>query len=379
MQEERNTQMQPNRKRTIKHISLLILITLGIIGTGKTSQNTPITHADNGQRCFDETGYCIEGAIRYYWEQNGGLPVFGYPITQMREETIEGTWTGPVQWFERDRLEDHGIDGVMAGRLGVKTLELRGTDWRTLPAVYEAPEENCHYFSQTAHSLCEPFKSYWEQNGGLERFGYPISEPRTETYGDWTGTVQWFERRRMEHHTEYAGTQYEILLGLLGKSVLNQQGTCEPVMEELKEVFKEVHFANQMGCPQEIHHDLPASIQNMENGAMLWVDYGGDEQKIYALWTWGRYEDFNDSWDESMPERPNVNPPDGKYAPIRGFGKVWQDNPNIRNGLGWAIEERERPEVATVQVFDDGRLVWLKQADVVWALGPHDQAQLVTR
>jgi Tol biopolymer transport system component len=36
--------------------------------------------------------------------------------------------------------------------------------------------------------------------------------------------VQYFERRRMEHHTENRGTPFEVLLGLLGKEVLNYEG-----------------------------------------------------------------------------------------------------------------------------------------------------------
>ena len=37
--------------------------------------------AQQAQRCFPETGYCISGTIRAYWEGNGGLSVFGYPMT----------------------------------------------------------------------------------------------------------------------------------------------------------------------------------------------------------------------------------------------------------------------------------------------------------
>jgi hypothetical protein len=81
--------------------------------------------AQQRTRCF-ETGYCVSGAILRYWEQNGGLPIFGYPISEQRVTTIEYTWIGPVQWFERDRLEDHSNEGqgVLAGRLGVRYLEL---------------------------------------------------------------------------------------------------------------------------------------------------------------------------------------------------------------------------------------------------------------
>jgi hypothetical protein len=48
------------------------------------------TAAQTGERCFDETGYCISGVILDYWESNGGLPVFGYPITQ--QEGASTSW-----------------------------------------------------------------------------------------------------------------------------------------------------------------------------------------------------------------------------------------------------------------------------------------------
>jgi hypothetical protein len=178
------------------------------------------------ERCFPETGYCISGPIRAYWEANGGLPVFGYPITAQAEEMVED-WVGPVQWFERDRLEDHGSLGVMAGRLGARMLEMNNTPWQTFATVDSAPA-GCRYFEVTRHSLCEPFLSYWEQNGGLPRFGYPVTEEFTMEIGDWSGTVQYFERRRMEHHIEYSGTQYEVLLGLLGNELKDRMSSPNP-------------------------------------------------------------------------------------------------------------------------------------------------------
>jgi len=179
------------------------------------------SHAQPRERCFPETGFCVREPILSYWERNGGLAVFGYPITELRTETVEGNWTGPVQWFERDRLEDHSADGlgVLAGRLGATVLEMQGRPWTTLPQVGGAPA-GCRFFPETGHSLCPPFRAYWERNGGLERFGYPLSEPADEAIGDWRGPVQYFERRRMEHHRENAGTPYEVLLGLLGRDVL---------------------------------------------------------------------------------------------------------------------------------------------------------------
>jgi hypothetical protein len=33
------------------------------------------------ERCFPQTGQCISGRFRTFWEENGGLEVFGYPLT----------------------------------------------------------------------------------------------------------------------------------------------------------------------------------------------------------------------------------------------------------------------------------------------------------
>ena len=181
--------------------------------------------AQAAERCFPETGFCISGSIRAYWERNGGLAVFGFPISGQRRETVEASWVGPVQWFERDRLEDHSGDGqgVLAGRLGARSLELQGINWQALPGD-SAATPGCRFFRETQLSLCQPFLGYWERNGGLERFGFPLSRARPEMLQGREYSVQYFERRRMELHPEHVGTPYEILLGLLGRDVYAAEG-----------------------------------------------------------------------------------------------------------------------------------------------------------
>lgn len=77
------------------------------------------------------------------------------------------------------------------------------------------------YFPATGHTLRGLFRAYWQAHGGLAQFGYPITEEFAEknaTDGR-VYTVQYFQRNRFESHPENAGTPYQVLLGLLGRTL----------------------------------------------------------------------------------------------------------------------------------------------------------------
>lgn len=205
---------------------------LGLALTASLAFVPPIK-AQTGERCFPETGFCISGRIREFWEQNGGLSVFGFPISPLQEELIEGK-PFQVQWFERNRLELHPENrrpyDVLLGRLGVDRLNSQGRDWFAFPK--SAPQSGCRFFPETGHNICGAFLSRWRADGleldgmpgktiaeNLALFGLPLSEMVEETLSDGkTYQVQWFERARFEMHPENP-PQYRVLLGLLGKEV----------------------------------------------------------------------------------------------------------------------------------------------------------------
>lgn len=190
--------------------------------------------AQTSQRCFPETGFCIEGRIREFWEQNGGLPVFGFPIGPQKEEQIEGK-PFQVQWFERNRLELHPENGrpydVLLGRLGADRLAQQGKDWQTA-FPKSGKQDGCRYFAETDQSICGEILKAWHANGleidgkkgkteaeNLALFGLPLSGLVTETLSDGKQyQVQWFERARFELHPENQAP-YNVLLGLLGNEV----------------------------------------------------------------------------------------------------------------------------------------------------------------
>lgn len=178
-------------------------------------------------RFFAETGQTVQGRLLDYWEQNGAVSILGLPLSPAWVKDGANGTRSTVQWFERARLELHPQNAppydVLVGLLGVEILAARGIDWRTLPTVAAAPTGDCSYFPETGHSLCPPFRAYWERNGGLAVFGLPISEPLAERSADdgRVYTVQYFERNRFEHHPENPPPA-DVLLGRLGAELMNR-------------------------------------------------------------------------------------------------------------------------------------------------------------
>ena len=213
-----------------------LLLAAVLIAAGLFAPRT--THAQ-GRLCFNAPGItnCIEGRIREYWEQNGGLPVFGYPITPARPEVNRDTGqTYTTQWFERNRFELHPENqrpyDVLLGRLGVDRLQQQGRNWQQFPR--EGQFAGCLYFEATAHNVCATngFRAYWESHGlefdgqpgksfaeSLALFGAPVSSTQEErNAAGATVYTQWFERARFEYHPNNP-PEFRVLLGLLGNEV----------------------------------------------------------------------------------------------------------------------------------------------------------------
>jgi len=208
--------------------------------------NTPATRipafpSTPERRYFPETGHSLSYGFKAFWERSGGLPVFGYPLTEEFTE-INPDLGKPftVQYFERQRFEYHPeLAGtpyeVQLGRLGAEDAQRRGLlgtpPFQPVPA--EAAGEDCLYFPETGHTACGAFLAYWQSHGlefgdpgisfreSLALFGYPLSEPFTDPV---TGlTIQYFERARFEYHPDNP-EPYRVLLGLLGTDLVRAKG-----------------------------------------------------------------------------------------------------------------------------------------------------------
>jgi hypothetical protein len=208
--------------RTLR-CALALTLLLGSLLAGRPAA------AQGGQRCFAETGYCISGRFLQFWQQNGGLAVFGLPLSAAIQENGR-----TVQYFERQRFELHPEKArpydVLLGRLGAEALSAGA------PAPEAGgPSSGCIWFPETRHNVCNQpgglrFASYWQQHGlefdgrpagtnyqeSLALFGYPLTEAYDYTLPDGRQVIaQWFERARFEWHSNNPDP-YKVLLGRLG-------------------------------------------------------------------------------------------------------------------------------------------------------------------
>jgi hypothetical protein len=211
-------------------VVLVLLVPLGL-----ATRPAGAAPGSSRSRYFPQTGHTVSGSFLDYWENKGGLYIFGYPITDEIQDVSTNGQTYLTQYFERAIFEYHPENAgtpyeVLLRLLGV--VSTQGIYFDPAPEPHYDISGRLYFEPYGGHSLAAPFLDYWESQGGLPIFGYPLSEMFYEvspTDGN-TYLVQYFERNRFEYHPELAGTPYEILLGLLGSEYLAAQSGTSPVV-----------------------------------------------------------------------------------------------------------------------------------------------------
>jgi hypothetical protein len=88
-------------------------------------------------------------------------------------------------------------------------------------------------------------------------------------------------------------------------------------------------------------NQIQVAEQRFEHGRMFWL------RPVDQTWimmngtseTSGKWAVYDDTFEEGQPEfDARLVPPTPLYQPERGFGKLWRENPEIKQALGWAIE-----------------------------------------
>ena len=209
---------------------LVVVLVLGILPL-RVIASENVNPMSTAPVYFPETGFWVDPLFQQFWERNGGLMTFGYPISRVFYQ--DGLYR---QYFERAIFEHHEDRAgtpwaVQLVRLGAfNTIERRRTDPLFQPRPYNPTRDrDLLFFPETGHAIDTTFQPYWEANGGIQAFGYPLSEPFYERSREdgVSRLVQYFERARFEYHPERADRGFPILLGHLGREALTSREVPE--------------------------------------------------------------------------------------------------------------------------------------------------------
>lgn len=174
------------------------------------------------RRYFAETGHNLLNGFLQFWNANGGLAQFGYPLTEEfteRNPADDRTYT--VQYFERARFEWHPDTSTVAlGKIGQEVFATHNQPAGTPldPPANLTPDKR--YFPETKHVLAGSFKAYWDAQNGKALLGLPLSEEVAEN----GKTVQYFEFGRLEYNPAGTTLQERVSIALLGTETLRARG-----------------------------------------------------------------------------------------------------------------------------------------------------------
>lgn len=210
-------------RRQMLAVVAAALVALGVVA---------VPQAAPGELCFNQPGVtaCVAPEFKDFWQQNGGLKIFGYPLEPAKQE--DGRL---VQYYERQRLELHPESAapynVQLGRVNADALQREGRDWNGFPKASRTGA-GCAAFGETGHTVCGDFLRQWRAQGlelgdagvsareSLALWGLPVSEPQEEINVDGFKVVtQHFERARMERYTPAKGAP-TVTLTRLGVELL---------------------------------------------------------------------------------------------------------------------------------------------------------------
>jgi hypothetical protein len=119
--------------------------------------------------------------------------------------------------------------------------------------------------------------------------------------------------------------------------------------------------------PTATFGQIQVAEQVFERGRMFWIQ---PRKQIWVLIDdgsgSGTWQVYDDSFTEGEPESdPNIVPPEGKYQPLRGFGKLWRGNADLQSKLGFGLTP-EFGYVSNYEYYPGGQI----DTEGKWVPGP---------
>ena len=166
-------------------------------------------------RYFPETGHWVSGDfLEKYLSATNPQAIYGAPITEAFEDRLSGQ---TIQYFQKARF---GLDPHQLPPLRIELAHLGEMLYQPGAASVAIPNSSaCRTYLDREFKVCFAFLDYFETNGRVAQFGYPISNFEFQE----GLIVQYYQRARFEWHPELPPGQH-ILLTDLGSRYFSYVG-----------------------------------------------------------------------------------------------------------------------------------------------------------
>jgi len=167
-----------------------------------------------GSLYFPQTGHWVSGEfLELYQSVPEPEIIYGYPLTDglSADRFVDPSGT-TIQYFERARFELHpeNPEGLRV-KLSLLGEYFYDRDGPGIEVPVPANSSACRNIPQDGLPVCFAFLRYFDSQGGIAQFGYPISALVIMD----GRLVQYFQRARFEWHPEKPSGE-RVLLSNLG-------------------------------------------------------------------------------------------------------------------------------------------------------------------
>lgn len=217
----------------------------------------PVHAQSTDTQYFSETGHNVSGDFLVFYDSNPNAAyLYGYPIT----EQFTGRDGKEVQYFQRARFE-YRADLPEGQR--VQLTQLGRETYVSTGLLDVGNSFACRNYSETGFSVCFAFLEFFDANGGVEQFGYPISGFEYHE----NKIVQYFERARLEWQP-WRAEGYRVVISDLGRAYFDNLGEDPALL-----------------APASPLNNAPRVITELRIRAFVWkaVTLSNDEQMFFVI------------------------------------------------------------------------------------------------
>jgi hypothetical protein len=172
-------------RRGVMFLALIALMSIPIWVVTRAQSDQP--------EYFPDTGHTITGKFyELYYAADNPIAVYGSPITDAFPDK-DGNL---VQYFQKARFELNKNGEIFKTPLGQIFLNENEAGIESINISDSSSV--CRNFEETGYSVCYDFLEFFEKNGGVNQFGYPISNRLIRA----NRTSQYFEYALLEFYPE---------------------------------------------------------------------------------------------------------------------------------------------------------------------------------